>query len=132
MSGGLLTDAERQSVIKWLELSVSTSQGLITQLEKLGPYTAPMVEKEKLEAAAALVILQKLKATEVMSIGIAVETAPKEVLEAEAARYRWLRDVSVPPHNFYLSVPVEFHGVRYTPAEVDAAIDAAMNRKDKI
>lgn len=69
MSGGLLTDAERQSVIKWLELSVSTSQGLITQLEKLGPYTAPMVEKEKLEAAAALVILRRLKATESMTIG---------------------------------------------------------------
>lgn len=44
----------------------------------------------------------------------------------DAARYRWLRDVSVPPHNFYISVPVEFHGVRYTPAEVDAGIDAAI------
>jgi len=43
----------------------------------------------------------------------------------DAERYRWLRDVSVPPHNFYISVPVEFDGVRYTPAEVDAAIDAA-------
>jgi hypothetical protein len=45
--------------------------------------------------------------------------------ERDAERYRWLRDVSTPPHNFYLSVPVEFHSVRYTPAEVDAAIDAA-------
>lgn len=44
----------------------------------------------------------------------------------DAARYRWLRDISTPPHNFYLSVPVEFDGVRYEPAEVDAGIDAAI------
>lgn len=44
----------------------------------------------------------------------------------DAARYRWLRDISVPPHNFYLSVPVEFDGVRYTRQEVDAGIDAAI------
>lgn len=45
----------------------------------------------------------------------------------DAERYRWLRDVSVPPHNFYLSVPDEFAGVRYTPTEVDAAIDAVID-----
>lgn len=44
----------------------------------------------------------------------------------DAARYRWLRDNSVPPHNFYLSVPVEFDGVKYTPQEVDSYIDAAI------
>lgn len=46
---------------------------------------------------------------------------------AEVGRYRWLRDVSVPPHNFYLSVPDEFAGVRYAPTEVDAAIDASID-----
>ena len=51
--------------------------------------------------------------------------AKVKALEADADRYRWLRDKSVPPHNFYLSVPIEFDGVRYLPAEVDAAIDAA-------
>ena len=49
-------------------------------------------------------------------------------LEKDAARYRWLRDRSVPPHNFYISVPVEFEGVRYTPAEVDAGIDTAIRK----
>lgn len=44
----------------------------------------------------------------------------------DAARYRWLRDTSVPPHNFYLSVPVEFNGVKYSREEVDVAIDAAI------
>lgn len=46
----------------------------------------------------------------------------------DAARYRWLRDVSAPPHNFYLSVPIEFDGIRYTRAEVDAYIDGARSR----
>lgn len=49
--------------------------------------------------------------------------------EADAARYRWLRDQSCPPHNFYISVPIEFHGVRYSPAEVDAYIDAAIRAR---
>jgi hypothetical protein len=44
----------------------------------------------------------------------------------DAERYRWLRDFSVPPHQFYLSVPIEFDGVRFTKAEVDAYIDAAI------
>ena len=52
-----------------------------------------------------------------------------ERLRKDAERYRWLRDKSVPPHNFYLSVPIEFDGVRYTPPEVDAAIDAAIGEK---
>lgn len=56
----------------------------------------------------------------------AILTDELEKLRADAGRYRWLRDVSVPPHNFYLSVPVEFHGVRYAAAEVDTAIDAAI------
>lgn len=51
-------------------------------------------------------------------------TAERDALRKDAERYRWLRDTSVPPHNFCLSVPIEFDGVRYTPAEVDASIDA--------
>ena len=46
--------------------------------------------------------------------------------DADAARYRWLRDHSCPPHNFYISVPDEFHGIRYTLQDVDAYIDAAI------
>lgn len=41
----------------------------------------------------------------------------------DAARYRWLRDVSAPPHNFHISVPIEFQDECYTSAQVDAAID---------
>ena len=46
-------------------------------------------------------------------------------LREDAHRYRWLRDHSVPPHNFYISVPDEFSGVKYSPNDVDAYIDAA-------
>lgn len=56
-----------------------------------------------------------------------MQTEPEQCQKdaSDAARYRWLRDHSVPPHNFYISVPDEFHGVKYGPDEVDAYIDAA-------
>ena len=52
--------------------------------------------------------------------------AEMEALRKDAERYRWLRDVSLPPHNFYLSVPVEFYEVKYCACDVDAEIDAAI------
>lgn len=56
----------------------------------------------------------------------ALSACPDGSTEMDARRYRWLRDQSVPPHNFYLSVPVEFADYRYTPGQVDDAIDAAI------
>ena len=47
-------------------------------------------------------------------------------LAKDAKRYQWLRDRSVPPHNFYISVPEEFKDIRYVSQDVDAYIDAAM------
>lgn len=52
--------------------------------------------------------------------------AERDALKADAVRYQWLRDKSVPPHNFYLSVPVEFADEKYSRKQVDQAIDAAM------
>lgn len=49
-----------------------------------------------------------------------------EQLERDAQRYRWLRDVSCSPHQFYVSVPEEFAEVRFSREEVDAYIDSAM------
>lgn len=54
-----------------------------------------------------------------------------ERLRKDAERYRWLRDKSCPPHNFYVSVPVEFDGLRYTSREVDEYIDAARKEADR-
>lgn len=45
-----------------------------------------------------------------------------EALRDDAARYRWLRAEALRD-----SVPDEFHGVRYSSAEVDAYIDEARN-----
>lgn len=59
------------------------------------------------------------------AVAVNESVAVNEQDRLDAARYRWLRDSSVPPHNFYLSVPVEFDGVKYTPQEVDNYIDAA-------
>lgn len=46
-------------------------------------------------------------------------------LRADAERYRWLRDHSCPPHNFYIAVPDEFSGVHYNRCDVDTYIDDA-------
>ena len=67
-----------------------------------------------LDAAAAVIAADRA--------GLVAEI---ERLRANAARYEWLRDCSCPPHNFYISVPDEFAGTRYTPDEVDTYIDAA-------
>ena len=51
-----------------------------------------------------------------------------------AARYIWLRDHSVPPHKFYISVPDEYTDAVFKPAEVDAYIYQArkgMNQHGK-
>ena len=85
-------------------------------------------------SAMPVELIPKWQALEAISEALAThEAAPQHAGRADAQpvdkldaeRYRWLRDFSVPPHNFYLSVPVEFDGVRYTPDEVDSAIDAA-------
>lgn len=60
---------------------------------------------------------------------IAEQLEIRKHLEADASRYRWLRDHSCPPHNFYIGVPDEFHGIRYSPSEVDAYIDAAITKQ---
>lgn len=47
-------------------------------------------------------------------------------LEKNAARYIWLRDKSESIHQFYLSTPIWFTGVKFNPQNVDNTIDAAL------
>lgn len=47
-----------------------------------------------------------------------------EALRKDAERYQWLRDRSESVHQFYLSVPLWFTGVRFRAQDVDKAIDA--------
>jgi hypothetical protein len=49
-------------------------------------------------------------------------------LEKNSARYIWLRDKSESVHQFYLSTPIWFTGVKFNPENVDSAIDAAMTK----
>lgn len=66
--------------------------------------------------------IRRLKHT---SANPAVDLAESSLVK-NAERYLWLRDKSVPPHNFYISVTDEFKDVRYQPEEVDSYIDAAV------
>lgn len=50
--------------------------------------------------------------------------AENEALRKDAERYQWLRDKSEAVHQFYLSVPLWFTGVRFRSRDVDNAIDA--------
>lgn len=47
-------------------------------------------------------------------------------LEKNSDRYIWLRDKSEAVHQFYLSTPIWFTGVKFNPDSVDSTIDAAM------
>lgn len=47
-------------------------------------------------------------------------------LHKDAERYRWLRDKSEAFHQFYLSTPIWFTGIKFNKENVDCTIDAAM------
>lgn len=49
-----------------------------------------------------------------------------EALRKDAERYRWLRDKSESVHQFYLSTPIWFTGVKFSKENVDSTIDGAM------
>lgn len=92
---------------------------------------------ESLKEGVPVIGLHSDNETELYDIEAADETmfeaaAALEELQAEASRYRWLRDKSCPPHNFYVSVPDEFKGVQYSALEVDAYIDAAIAKMENL
>lgn len=49
-------------------------------------------------------------------------------LRKDAERYQWLRDSSESIHQFYLSTPIWFTGVKFSKENVDSTIDAAMGK----
>lgn len=52
-----------------------------------------------------------------------------EALRKDAERYQWLRDESESIHQFYLSTPIWFTGVKFSKENVDSTIDAAMSKE---
>lgn len=57
--------------------------------------------------------------------------AEQDQLEKDAARYRWLRDKSEAVHQFYLSTPIWFTGVKFSKENVDSTIEAAMGKGEQ-
>jgi hypothetical protein len=55
--------------------------------------------------------------------------AENEALRRDAERYRWLRDKSESIHQFYMSTPIWFTGVKFNKENVDNTIDAAMSKE---
>tara|TARA_B100001059_G_C17757133_1_gene540583 strand:+ start:225 stop:683 length:459 start_codon:yes stop_codon:yes gene_type:complete len=55
--------------------------------------------------------------------------AERAELKRDAERYRWLRDKSESAHQFYLSTPIWFTGVKFSKDSVDGTIDAAMQEQ---
>lgn len=54
-----------------------------------------------------------------------------DALRKDAERYRWLRDNSESVHQFYLSTPIWFTGVKFRKENVDSTIDAAISKEAK-
>lgn len=48
----------------------------------------------------------------------------------DAERYQWLRDSSESIHQFYLSTPIWFTGVKFSKENVDRTIDASKGGRD--
>jgi hypothetical protein len=55
--------------------------------------------------------------------------AEMTALRKDAERYQWLRDKSESVHQFYLSTPIWFTGVKFSKENVDSTIDAAMSKE---
>jgi hypothetical protein len=55
--------------------------------------------------------------------------AENVALRKDAERYQWLRDKSESVHQFYLSTPIWFTGVKFSKDNVDNTIDAAMSKE---
>lgn len=54
-----------------------------------------------------------------------------EALRKDAERYQWLRDKSESVHQFYLSTPIWFTGVRFRKEDVNSSIDTAMGKGER-
>ena len=65
----ILTKEERNRFAAWCEAQASDAKAIVEQLKKLGPHGEIVAQREKQEAAAALMIASKLRAIEDASIG---------------------------------------------------------------
>lgn len=72
--------------------------------------------------------VRHIKEEDMRELLVSLASQPS-TLAQDAARYRWLRDISDPGIcAFYLSVGMAFTGVKFKREMVDAAIDAARSK----
>lgn len=100
-------------------------KALLDEIERLSPPVGQVSYREQMEAWKSASI-QDLRARGELMIQVEELEAENETLRKDAERYRWLRDKSESVHQFYLSTPVWFTGVKFIPDNVDNTIDAAM------
>lgn len=86
---------------------------------------AVLTENTRLESEAVYAAAEFDAARE----EIARLKAEQEALSKDAERYQWLRDSSESVHQFYLSTPIWFTGVKFSKENVDSTIDAAMREE---
>lgn len=65
--GLLLTTNERERFCCWLKNEIESGQLILQQMEKLN--VGPLIQKEKTEIGAAIIILRKLQSIEEMQVG---------------------------------------------------------------
>jgi len=119
--------ASKPEVVAWRALHCSGDWTLreAPTLPSTGLYTGDieglirLTDHERLQAEA-----ERLQADH--EAARAADKARIKLLEADAARYRWLRDHSQSFHTFYLSVPIWMAGVSVNQEKVDRSIDAAI------
>lgn len=64
-----LSQAEADRFAAWLEREAETGRAILRQLESLPPnVAAPLIEREKRDIAAALIIARRLRSTERVEI----------------------------------------------------------------
>jgi len=64
----ILTHEERHRFALWCEAQAADATAIVEQLKKLGPHGEIVAQREKQEAAAAMIIAAKLRAVEDESI----------------------------------------------------------------
>lgn len=64
-----LNQDERDKFACWCEQQANSCNQIIEQLEKLGPHFEIIGKREKQFAVSALIVAQKLRATEEVSVG---------------------------------------------------------------
>lgn len=93
--------------------------------------TAEYIAAVSQSVVLAIINQIEVQQTRIIELAQAANAArdEAEALRKDAERYQWLRDSSESIHQFYLSTPIWFTGVKFSKENVDSTIDAAMSKE---